>query len=156
MRITSPGFTSAVNAQESDKVLLPLLSLSHATWPDPLRFVRDLNSLVHQGQTYLPAAFDLVLPDDIEEGTPVMQLSIDNVDQRIVKILRSASGKIGVDVRYVLADTPDFIEVGPFDMEMPQVEYNAETITAALIVEPILEEQAGYMMMTPATTPGLF
>ena len=156
MRATSPGFARAAHAQESEDPLLPLITLSHADWADPIRWVRDENPVTHLGQVYAPAGFEISLPDDVEEGMPVMQWSVDNTDRRLVAALRGADGAVQADVRYVMASTPNIIEAGPFELQLAAAEYDAQVIGGGLTVEPILEEQAGYLTMTPATTPGLF
>ena len=135
---------------------MPLITLSHADWDDPIRWVRDENPITHQGQVFGPAGFEISLPDDVDEGMPVMQWSVDNTDRRLVAVLRGAEGTVQADVRYVMASTPDTIEAGPFELQLGAAEYDAQVISGGLTVEPILDEQAGYMMMTPATTPGLF
>ncbi|UWQ77396.1 DUF1833 domain-containing protein [Leisingera sp. M658] len=156
MRITSPRFIQAANAQESGEVFLPLVTLSHPDWAVPERLVRDLNPIMHGGEVFTPAAFDISLPDDVEEGTPVMTWSVDNTDLRLVGLLRGVRNKVLVEVVYVLASQPDIIEVGPFETEMVGADYDAEQLGGNLTVEPILDEQFGYLHMTPATTPGLF
>jgi len=156
MRLTSQRFIRASNAQESEEVLLPLISLSHPDWAQPERLVPDRNPVVHQGMEFLPAAFEISLPDDVEEGAPVMNWTADNTDLRLVGLLRQVRNKIYAEVFWVLASTPDIIEAGPFETEMTSAEYDADTLGGGLTVEPILDEQFGYLSMTPATAPGLF
>ncbi|AHD12139.1 DUF1833 family protein [Phaeobacter gallaeciensis] len=156
MRITSPRFIAATNAQETAEVLLPLITLSHPSWIEPVRIVRDDNPIVHQGQVFTPASFEISLPDDVEEGTPIMSWSIDNTDLRLVSLLRGVRNKVLVEVVYVLASQPDIVEAGPFETEMVGADYDAAQLSGSLTVEPILDEQFGFLTMTPATTPGLF
>ncbi|WIY23640.1 DUF1833 family protein [Parasedimentitalea psychrophila] len=68
------------NAQESDEVLLPLISLSHPDGAQLERLVPGRNLIVHRGLEFQPAAFEISLPDDLEEGAPVMNWAADNTD----------------------------------------------------------------------------
>lgn len=156
MRVLSPVFLDAINAQESGEVLLPLVKLSHADWASDIRLVPDWQELTHGGEIYSPFAFEVTLPDDEDQGIPVLRWSADNVSQELIVPLRSVTGKIDARVVWVLASQPDTVEAGPFDLAILSVEYDATTIGGTMSVEPILEEQFGWMTMTPKTAPGLF
>lgn len=156
MRALSPVFLRAIHGAESQQVLLPLVRLSHPSWPDDVRIVPDWRPLVHQGAEYLPYAFEIALPDDDAEGLPVLRWVADNVSRDLVAALRAVTDKVSARVVWVLASQPDFVEAGPFDVEMTAVEYDAQTLTGTMQIEPILDEPFGYFQMTPRTTPGLF
>lgn len=156
MRLTSPAFLRATNAEDSDQILVPLIELSHPEWPVPYRFVRDELPLVHQTYVYEPAAFDISLPDDAEEGAPIMDWSIDNTDLRLVDIIRSVRNQIYARVFWVLVSQPDFIEAGPFEVELVGAEYDADRLGGPMTLEPILDEPFGFLKMSPKNAPGLF
>lgn len=156
MRLLSQAFLQAIHGQESDQVLLPLVRLSHPSWEDDVRLVSDWQAITHQGKEYVPYAFEISLPDDDAEGLPVLQWVADNVSRELVVMLRAVSDKITARVVWVLASQPDFIEAGPFDVEMAAVEYDAQTLSGTMQIEPILDEPFGYLTMTPKTAPGLF
>lgn len=156
MRQLSQNFLRAIYAQQSDEVLLPLVKLSHPDWDDDVRIVPDWKPLTHQGEEYLPYAFELGLPDDDAEGIPVLQWVADNVGRELVAQLRTTRDKITARVVWVLASSPDYVEAGPFLVEMTAVEYDAQTLSGTMQIEPILDEPFGHMTMTPKTAPGLF
>lgn len=156
MRLLSPTFLRAMHAQESAEVLLPLVRLSHADWDDDVRLVPDWQPITHQGEEYIPYAFEITLPDDDAEGVPVLRWVADNVSRELVILLRAVTDKITARVVWVLASQPDFVEAGPFEVEMTAVEYDAQSLSGTMQVEPILDEPFGYLTMTPKTTPGLF
>lgn len=156
MRLLSPTFLRAIHAQDSEQVLLPLVRLSHPDWDDDVRLVPDWQPIMHQGAEYIPYAFEITLPDDDAEGLPVLRWVADNVSREIVMLMRGVTDKITARVVWVLASTPDFIEAGPFDVEMAAVEYDAQTLSGTMQIEPILDEPFGYLTMTPKTAPGLF
>lgn len=156
MRLLSPTFIRAMNSQESDEVILPLVKLSNPAWQDSVRLVHDYNPITHNGEEYTPFAFSIYLPDDDAEGIPVLKWTVDNVNRELVTLLRSVRDKINARVIWVLASDPDYIEVGPFDVEMTAVEYDAQTLSGTMQIEPILDEPFGHLIMTPKTTPGIF
>ncbi|MBU3262058.1 DUF1833 domain-containing protein [Roseovarius sp. PS-C2] len=156
MRVFSPVFLNAIHAQESGEVLLPLMRLSHTDWATDLRFVPDWQEITHGGEVYSPYAFEVSLPDDEDQGIPVLRWTADNVSQELIVQLRQVRGPISAYVVWVLASQPDTIEVGPLDLEIQAAEYDAQTISGTMGIEPILEEQFGYLEMTPSTAPGLF
>jgi hypothetical protein len=118
--------------------------------------VRDVNPLTHDGNVYQPAAFEISLPDDAEDGAAVMDWRIDNTDLRLVSLMRSVRNKIYARVLWVLVATPDVIEAGPFETEMLGAQYNADELGGSLSIEPILDEPFGFQKMTPKNAPGLF
>jgi len=152
----SPVFLSAINAQESGEVLLPLVKLSHDVWDDDLRVVPDWQEITHNGEVYSPLAFEVALPDDEDSGIPVLRWTADNVSQELIVKLREVRSPIAAYVVWVLASQPDVIEVGPLSLTIMAAEYDAFTIGGVMGIEPILEEQFGFKAMSPATAPGLF
>lgn len=156
MRLLSPTFLRAIHGAESAEVLLPLVKLSHPAWADDIRIVPDWNAIMHQAEQYTPYAFEITLPDDDEVGIPVLKWAADNVSREIVMLMRGVTDKITARVVWVLASQPDMIEAGPFEVEMTAVEYDAQTLSETMQVEPILDEPFGFLTMTPKTAPGLF
>lgn len=156
MRLLSPTFIQAINSQETDEVILPLVKLSNPAWTDSVRLVPDYNPITHLGEEYLPYAFQIYLPDDDAEGIPVLKWTADNISRELVMLMRSVRDKINARVVWVLASSPDYIEVGPFDVEMTAVEYDAQTLSGTMQIEPILDKSFGHLIMTPKTTPGIF
>ena len=156
MRTLSTSFLRAIHAQESAEVFLPLLKLSHADWDDDLRIVPNGEAVTHGGEEYQPWAFEVTLPDDADEGLPVLRWQADGINQELVIRLRSVMGAISARVVWVLASQPDMVEAGPFDLEITAADYDAFSVSGVMSIEPILDEQFGFLTMTPKTTPGLF
>lgn len=156
MRSLTPELLSAIHAQETDEVILPLVTLNEASLAAPIRIVPNYTPITHQGNDYLPLAFEVTLPDEEAEGVPVVQWTADNVDQRLVAALRQVSGVVSATIVWVLASDPDTVQFGPLDVEMRAAQYNTRTISGTMGVEPILQAQFGSMTMNPKNAPGLF
>lgn len=153
--LTQPMLT-AIHAQETNEVVLPLVTLTHADWPETIRLVADWKAITHRGSEFQPLAFEVALPDEEAEGVPVINWAVDNVDRRLVESLRQVKGAVQASVIWVLASDPDTIQVGPLDAEMRAVQYDARTIRGTLGIEPVLDAQFGSMIMNPKNAPALF
>jgi len=146
----------AMHSVSTDEVFLPLVKLSQSAWADSIRIVPNHQPITHGGEVYQPYAFDISLPDEEAEGVPVLNWVADNVDRTITAAIRAVTGYIDAEVIWVLASSPDHIEVGPLSLEMRAAEYDAFQISGTLGVEPILEAQFGTLSMNPKNAPALF
>lgn len=157
MRSTlSTQMLSAMQSESCGEVVLPLVKLTQDGWDQNICVVPNWELVIHQGETYFPLAFQIGLPDEEAEGVPVLNWVADNVDRRLVEALRTVTGAVSARIVWVLASSPEHIEVGPLEMEMRAAQYNAQQISGTLGVEPILEAQFGHMVMSPQNTPALF
>ena len=152
----SDNMLRAVQMPETGEVFLPLVRLSHADWASDLRLVCNDEPISHGGEIYEPRAFSITLPDQDGESTPVVQWSVDAVLQDIIAEIRGATSKIDADVFYVLASTPDVVELEYSDLELTTVQYSETRIGGPLSIASILDEPFGYLTLTPNTAPGLF
>lgn len=152
----SENMRRAMHAQETGEVVLPLVTLTQAGWDDEIRLVPNTEPVMHQGKEFMALGFDVTLPDEEAEGVPVINWVADNTDRNLVKALRSVTGAVEAHIVWVLADTPDTIEIGPLEVEMRAAEYDASTIRGTMGVEPILEKQFGHMVFNPVNAPALF
>lgn len=155
-REISDRLLAATYAQESAEILVPIVKLEHEDWSGPVRWVRDTAELVHGGETYAPFPFDIALPDDEDEGFPVLRFTASNVSREVIGELRRVTGAVFGEVSWVLVATPDVVEMGPFEVQISGVEYDAQKISGVMTIEPVLEEQFGFLEMTPGICPGLF
>ena len=94
----------------SSEVILHTLEIRHASFTQPIRVVRDYNSLTatleadapqNPGEevTFIAAAFDIKLPEVTKATSPEIEISLDNVTGELIGYLDAA------------AQTPDLIEV---------------------------------------------
>lgn len=156
MRPVTDRLLAELYASESSAILTPLVKLTHPDWSQPVRLVRDTQALTHGGEEYRPFPFQITLPDDRDKGFPVLKWTAENVSREIIGQFRAITGEVLGRVVYVLTSHPEVIEVGPFEVEITGIEYDALTISGVMTIEPILQEQFGYLEMTPGTTPALF
>ena len=154
VNVLSPLGTQSVHARSSGEVWLTLLKLEQGGWSEHL--VCDKLPVTHGGVVYEPFAFEVNLPDEEEQGVPVLDWRIDNTDRRLVSTLRQVTGAVTATITWVLASQPDTIERGPLNLELYAAKYDKTSVTGTMGVEPVLDRQCGYKTMTPSRTPGFF
>jgi Domain of unknown function (DUF1833) len=145
----------ALSRQDSDEVLVILLTLSHPDFPTPLRICNDSKIVTSGGEDFLPLPFLITMPDDSADQVPQVNVTLDAVDRTLINAIRSISDAPSLLMEFVLASSPDMIEAG-WDFIMRDIAYDAFTITAVLSYEQILDEPFPGDQVTPTTLPGVF
>ncbi|MBL8967960.1 MAG: DUF1833 family protein [Spirochaetaceae bacterium] len=161
-RAISSTARAALYAQEAGFALPVLLEITHgvAGVANPLRIANNETDLTFGGQTYLAFPFRFDPPDQREDGSiQNARLTICAVDQQIAAVLRSTQSP--PSVRAVATFWSDeggmvFEQVAAWDMTLRNVSGNAEQITADLIYEERLDNEAPADEFRPTTFPGVF
>lgn len=156
--ISAPILTSMM-AQESPDGYVILLTFTHPTLMDPIRVASSQLDFRSNNETYLACPFQVDAPADSAEAPPQVQLSIQNVDRRIVQAVRSippGAGEMAVTMAVVTERFPDTVEFGPFHFTMKSATYNRLVVTGELSFENILSEPASWARFTPNDHPGMF
>jgi hypothetical protein len=156
MRALTARLRRALTAQETDELLLQLLTFEHETLPAPLRFVNDLQNHESRGETYYGCPFKLALPDDRDDTPPSCKIEVDNVHHEIVESVRRMILPLEVTLELVLAAEPDIVEMGPLNFTMRGVTYNALTVEGVLWYEDVLNEPFPSGRKGPGGASGLF
>jgi len=154
-RNVSNAARQAINASNTGACFLVLLKLTHPDLTEPFRIVNDHQSIVSDGETYLPYNFDFTPPVE-EDGTiKNSSLTIDNIDRAIVTMIRSISSAPTVTAKIILSDSPDTIEAGPWEFQMTNIVYNLQSVTGELIFENYLNDLISVVTYNYANFPGL-
>lgn len=74
--------------RETGVALLFLVEVDHGSFAEPVRFVNDKIAAVSDGDTFNPAAFDVLLPEEDPERIGKLVVRLDNVGQPLVEPLR--------------------------------------------------------------------
>ena len=155
-RSLSTAARRAILAQETDEVFLILLTIDHADLDEPIRVCSDSRNLISRGEEYLAFPFSVSLPGEHDDQLSRVQLTIDNVDRRIVEAVRTITSAPTVALEVVLASDPDTVEAGPFDFTLRDVAYDALTVQGELSYEDLLNEAYPEGTFSPADFPGIF
>ena len=143
-------------ANETGEVFLFLIALAHPEMVT-MYFVNNTVDIVSNGTTYTAYPFDLTLPDDREDTITGLQLTIDNVDRRIVQAVRSIDTPATFTLSVIRAAEPNVVVAGPVSCTLRNVSYTALTVSGDLAPhENVTDEPYPQHTFTPATAPGLF
>jgi hypothetical protein len=146
-----------INAVNGEEPALCLLEISHDDLATPIRVVNDVQNLTSNGDVYAAAAFDISMPNDLENQMPSAQLSIDNVDQEIGKSIEATGGARGATCRVmqVLRSYPDVIE-WETTLKLKRIMLSGARVSAQLGYDDILNIPGIAVVYSPVTAPGLF
>lgn len=155
-RTLSTISVNALNAQETDKVFIILLEISHASLSVPLRIAGNSKDITSNSNVFVAYPFQITLPKEDEEEAPSIGIQIDNVDRVIISTLRGLTLLPTAKIQIIRADAPDVIEVEFTDFELKSVGYDSLVVNGTLTLEPFLFEPYPAEKFTPNDFPGLF
>lgn len=156
MRAVSQQALQAMMAQRTDEVFVPCLRIEHPDL-DTIRLAYNTDPVVRADGTYMPYAFQIDLPDQIENQIPQVKVTVDNVDLSVNDAIRTLGGTPKVTFDVVLASSPDVIEAGPFVFDLQAADADAQQIQGTLGYEQdIFAQQVPGQTYSPANSPGLF
>ena len=157
MRTVSASMLSSLLAQETNKVVLTCVKISHPALVSDLRFVNNTESITRADGVYNPAAFEFRLPNDRDDEVPQGQIVLDNTDRQIIQAIRPLQQAPTLEINLVLSDTPDVDEIGPMTFTLKKFQYNDSTISGTLSYEEdFLNDTFPKETFNPRTTPGIF
>jgi len=151
----SNALLSQLYAQESNDPFLVLLTLTHVSF-GTLRFVANTVDITSRGNTFEAFPFKITLPADDGESLKDIVLTLDNVSLQLITSLRSITNYIAVKIELVLASNPDLVEIEIDGLKINSVSYNAESISANLILDNFLNTELTSEKYTASLYRGLF
>lgn len=164
--MTSSTFKQAMYAQETDEVVICLLTITSEALTDPVRVcyapltdalpVLNVPGLVSNGEEFVFVPFDIILPRDDKTGTVSAKLQMDNVEREVIDIVRGIRKPAKVKIQAILASDPDFIEMEYTDFLLSNVSYDADYVEGDLTLEYWALEPFPSGRFTPSGFPGLF
>lgn len=158
----SESAVKAMTAQETDAVMLHLLTLSYNDTP-LLRAVDDRRNIVSNGETYNAIAFSVLLPDQGSDGNKSCRLQIDNTDiavyraiKNAIKETRNSNSSIEASVSVVLSSEPDECIQGPLNFILRNITATVQSITGELYDMYLADRNVTNLTYSPEKFPGLF
>ncbi|MGO6835016.1 DUF1833 family protein [Rhizobium ruizarguesonis] len=165
-RNLSPGFIAGLYSQETDEIVICLLTVTHDDLDAPIYLSSDptdrisvdplIYGTVSRGNEYLFLPFEFTLPDDKSDSPPRVQLSMDNTDRSLVTVLRSIATPASIKVELVLASDPDTVEITMPALQLSDVTLDEGKISATLVADALINEPHPAGLFTPGSFPGLF
>lgn len=153
---TDNNLLAALAGQETSEAILVLLTIDHADLATPLRVTSDAVSTTSNSNTFLAYPFNLTLPDDPDSGFSSGKLTIDNVSRDIVVAIRQISSPPTVTIQVVLGSDPDNVYVEFTDFKLSNIQYDALTVTASLVLDHFINEPYPGTRFRPSNFPGMF
>lgn len=141
-------------AVESDLPLV-LLEINHADLAAPIRVVNNTVDITSGGDVYSAFAFEIRLPDALEDAPPRARLRISNVSREIAQAIRDITSAADVTIEVVRQDDPDTIEVSWPAMRLTNVRWDFLTVEGDLEFEDLTREPYPFLSFSPAEFPGV-
>lgn len=157
-RTLSSAALAALLAQQTEKVFLTLLDISHSGFASTFHFVDNPVSITSNSTTYEPFPFALTLPEDTAERAPVARLVVGNVTREIMDEIRSVNGneRIQVDFHVIMTSEPNTYLATFSGYELHNIGFDALTVQGELILGDFLSEPFPPDRFTPNLFPALF
>jgi hypothetical protein len=164
----SPAALRAMFSQDSSDTLAVLITITGAGITTPLRIADNytqrlittndevIYGIVSRGDNFIFIPFGINLPTEETEAAPRCQITINDVTRYLVPPIRNASTTLNVKIELVLTSTPDTVEVVFDGFLMSGITYNANTVTADLVVESLVVEPFPQHTFTPSYFAGLY
>jgi hypothetical protein len=155
-RILSSTMQQSLFAPETADAFIVLLTINHASLPQPICVTSDEVITVSNGTSFVPFPFDLTLPNDLDSKSYRAKLVIDNIDRSIVQAVRALTTAPTVLIQIVRAAAPDVIEAQFVDFTLTNVTYDAYRVQGDLTVEDFTAEPFPAAIFSPGLFPVLF
>ena len=166
----SLNFRQSAYAQETGRVLIALMTITHEDLAEPIRISSDptqrieeyttdadvVYGTVSRGNTFLFLPVRIKLPDETEAGPGDITLEIDNIHRQYVETIRSISSPPTVTTELIMDNTLDTVEAQWPEFLLTDITYDAMTITGTLRLETLEREPFPCGQFTPSGFPGIF
>lgn len=140
--------------QESTDPFLTLVTLSHDTFT--ARLVNNSTDIVSNGETFIAFPMKIRLPVDDGETVRDFSIEFDNASLELITNLRSVTGDIGVRIDLILASIPDVIQMSHEDLLVRSISYNAQRVSAKIVLDSFLAVEMTGERYSPSNFPGMF
>jgi hypothetical protein len=166
-RDTSISFRKAVNRQESDEVLVILITFEHDDLDESIRISTDnadefevlgvsTRGTISNGANFVYTPITIELPTDSEGIITQAQISMENISREIINLIRGLSESPTITMQVVRAEDPDVIEAEFSGFELVDFSADALILSGTLTLDNFLSEPYPGGSMLPSNFPGLF
>lgn len=142
-------------ARTSKEVWLWLLTIDHPDLPDPIRWVRNNEDIVSDGETFAKCDFEII-PPGMGGRNYSARLGMPNVSREIGFALMNMDGPADVLFQAVLASSPDTIELDFEGFKLRNVSWDVIIAEGELSRGSDDDEPYPKVRVTPASFPPWF
>lgn len=167
-RVLTASALKAMFAEETGDYPILLVTIGCESWEEDLRISSDPTQRLIETDTeilygtrsaskdFLFLPFQLKFPDESDETSQQMSITIDNVSREMVPAIRAASLAMTVTTDIVMSCSPDIIEASFPDFTIASIEYDELTIVGNMTLDLYETEPFPGGSFTPSSFPGLF
>lgn len=162
-RALSIDTVAAMMSQTTAGYVLWIVEINHESLATPLRFVRNTENIVHNGNVYIARAFNIGLGEEREDGFRDTEIEIENIDQVLTPHIRGLADGITVRIGIVSVTHPDAVppvfdvlELDFVPLELIEVDYDASVVRGVLNVARVTDRRFPAHDMNPIDFPGMF
>jgi hypothetical protein len=170
MTDTTLNFRRAIFSQETGRIAICLVTITHESLSEPIYLSADptmrlpelttasdvVYGTISRGRNYLYYPMSITLPNDTDEGGNEITVTIDNVRRELTEIIRTIQTPPVFLLEIVMDNALDVVEFQWPEYRLANITYNAQTITGTLSLETLVNEPFPVGAFTPAGFPGIF
>lgn len=158
MRNISQAILKDWNKAEQSGVYLKLFTMEHESWEEAVYIVQNKTDITSNGITYLNFPFKIEPPNDSSEELSRVTCVLDNVDRRLLPLIRSLMGKTFAKctLSLIKASDPDTVIGDVYEFDLRAVQYKARSISLELLADSIGDQLIPADDMSPPNNRGLF
>jgi len=172
MRRVSLNARLAQDAETTGELYVVLFEIAHPELERPIRLSTDNTERLSDdplyygtrstwrgadpiADPYLWIIASTVLPSDLEDAPATATVILENLDRRMVDVVRSFTSPATVAMAVVLASSADVVEVEFTDLQIRSADIDSGQIVLAISREEIEQEHYPAGRMTRERFPGL-
>lgn len=152
----SPELLAQLFAQESPDPFLMLVTLDHEDLDEPIYLVNNTTNILSRGLTFMSFPMRIGLPADDGETARTVSIEFDNVSLDLINAFRTITSPAQVKLEMILSSIPDVVQIAIEDLEIQNIAYNKNNISATLVVDNFLNTELTSERYYPSNFPGLF
>jgi len=123
---------------------------------DTVYLVNNTEEIISNGKTYQPFPVTTTLSDEDGEKTTTVTIEFDNVSLELMSAMRATTRAIPCELDFVFASNPDNPEISFRDLEIRNITYNDQKISATLTADDLLNSRFPADSYTPSEFAGIF
>ena len=158
-----------VQSEISTSVQVGLITLRHESLEVPIRASTDptqrvaqtaeniIYGTVSRGNIYYYTGFEYSLPNDEDGAPPQVNIRLPIVTRDVIEAIeKMTTGIVKVDLEIVFADSPDIVEIGLYDLELADINYDLTSVSGTISRDLLFQEPYPCNSFIPQHYPFLF
>lgn len=137
---------------------LELIEFNHSILAQPLRFVKDNQTIKSNGNTYYPSSFAIKYPDAGENQQSKANLVLDNLNPEIGKMIDRLRGARGATLKimHVMRATPNTVDYSILFNDIGAITISKKNISFELNFINTINTKSVDFFYTPENAQGIF